>query len=152
MTPDVLEDAVAQLAAAPAMETLDSLLPLPPRPCLVLSQAFEYGTYTLSIILPKDARTDGHYDIIAYEFESGEALKLESYASGNRLGAENSDRPYVSSVELAGARALTIMNFWVLTAEPHQYHGSRWQLWFVPDKGERVQLGEQLFLMQCRMN
>lgn len=44
------------------------------------------------------------------------------------------------------------MNFWVLTAEPHQYHGSRWQLWFTPDNGERVQLGEQLFLMQGRMN
>lgn len=46
------------------------------------------------------------------------------------------------------ARGLTIMNFGVLTAEPHQYHGSRWQLWFVPDNGERV----QLFLMQGRMN
>lgn len=130
--------AFAALADAPTAETLDAMLPLPPRPSLHLVQGFQPGMYELSLFLPQDARTDGHYEIRAYEYESGEALSLDNQATLDPATA----------VELHGAKVLTKHDFMVYTGDWGQYYGSRWQVWFVPNKGEREMVCQHLFLMQ----
>lgn len=39
----------------------------------------------------------------------------------------------------------------VYTGDWEHYYGSRWQVWFVPEKGLREKICEQPFLMQGRM-
>lgn len=130
--------AFAALAAAPTAETLDALLPLPSPPRLLLVQGFQPGMYDLSLFLPQDARTDGHYEIRAYEYESGEELSIDNQAKLNPTEA----------VSVQGTKVLTKHDFMVYTGDWGQYYGSRWQVWFVPNKGEREMVCEQLFLMQ----
>ena len=130
--------AFAALAATPTRETLDTLLPLPPSPSLRLVQGSQPGIYELSFFLPQDARTDGRYKIRAYEYESGEELSLDRQADLNPADA----------LVLQGAKVLRNTHFMVYTGNWGQYYGSCWQVWFIPNKGEREKVCEQLFLMQ----
>ena len=134
----------AKLAESPAMETVDALLPAPQAPCLHLVEGSQPGIYKLTLWLPKDARMDGHYEIRAYEYNTGRELNLD-YPPGPIL------QP-ASTCELANALVLKKPKFVVHTGEWGQFYGSRWQVWFVPDKGKsqlvRKLVCEQLFLMQ----
>lgn len=128
---------LAELATAPTVATLDRLLPVQPCPGLLLrDEAIGYG---LTLCLPKDIRTDGHYDIRAYEYETGTPLKLDERARGIRP---------TDLRELSAHRLLRFEHFELRTGRRHQYYGSRWQIIFVPDKGQEEVLSEQLFLLQ----
>ena len=127
-----------KLAQNPAMETVDSLLPLPQTPRLQLAESSSRGIYHLTIWLPKDARRDGHYQIRAFEYNTGTELALDRDPT---LKPE-------SGYELANAFVLENPDFMVYTGDWGQYYGSRWQVWFVPNQGEKELVCEQLFLMQ----
>lgn len=141
-----LDAAFAALAANPTRETLDAMLPLSSPPSLHLSQGFQPGIYDLTLLLPKDARTDGYYEIRAYEYNTGEELDLDRDTGRIFLTQAHDSRQRVW--ELDTLRAWTKTHFMVYTGNWGQYYGSRWELWFVPDKGEREKVCEQLFLMQ----
>ena len=141
-----LDAAFAELAANPTRETLDAMLPLPAPASLHLSQGFQPGIYALTLLLPKDARTDGHYEIRAYEYNTGEELSLDRDACRIDLTKAQDSRQRVW--ELDSARAWTKTQFMVYTGDWGQYYGSCWQVWFVPNKGEREMVCEHLFLMQ----
>ena len=128
----------AELAQHPAMETVETLLPLPQTPCLKLAESAQPGIYSITIWLPKDARRDGHYEIRAFEYNTGTELSLERDPT---LKPE-------SGYELANAFVLENPDFMVYTGDWGQYYGSRWQVWFVPNQGEKELVCEQLFLMQ----
>lgn len=141
-----LDAAFAALAANPTRETLDVMLPLPPPPHLHLSQGFQPGIYDITLLLPKDARTDGHYELRAYEYNTGEELSLDREARDISLTQAKESRQRVW--ELDALRAWTKTDFTVYTGDWGQYYGSRWEVWFVPNEGEREKVCEQLFLMQ----
>ena len=141
-----LDAAFAELAANPTRETLDAMLPLPPPPHLHLHQGSQPGIYALTLLLPKDARTDGHYELRAYEYNTGEELSLDREAGDISLTQAKESRQRVW--ELDSLRAWTKTDLTVYTGDWGQYYGSRWELWFVPNEGEREQVSEQLFLMQ----
>ena len=141
-----LDAAFAALAANPTRETLDAMLPLPPPPHLHLSQGLQPGIYNITLLLPKDARTDGHYELRAYEYNTGEELSLDREAGDISLTQAKESRQRVW--ELDSLRAWTKTDFTVYTGDWGQYYGSRWELWFVPNEGKREQVSEQLFLMQ----
>ena len=125
----------AKLAQNPAMETIDSLLPLPQTPRLQLAESSSRGIYHLTLWLPKDARRDGHYQIRAFEYNTGTKLGIDGFHSKDVIVLEH---------------ALVMMqpDFAVYTGDWGQYYGSRWQVWFVPNRGEKELVCEQLFLMQ----
>lgn len=141
-----LDATFAELAANPTRETLDVMLPLPVPPSLHLSQGSQPGIYDITLLLPKDARTDGHYEIHAYEYNTGQELDLDRDACRISLTQAQDSRQRVW--ELDSLRAWTMTYFMVYTGDWGQYYGSRWELWFVPNKGEREKVCEQLFLMQ----
>ncbi|MDO4220515.1 MAG: hypothetical protein Q4C88_00140 [Akkermansia sp.] len=141
-----LDEQFAQLAAAPTRETVDALVPLPARPSICLGQDGQPGIYKLSLFLPKDARDDGHYEIRAFEYESGKQLSLDNRADYLQFVGEPDDRIVTS--ELLDCRVITVNHFMVYTGNWGQFYGSRWDVWFVPDKGDPVMLSSQNFLMQ----
>lgn len=141
-----LDEQFAQLAAAPTRETVDAIFPLPARPSICLGQDGQPGIYKLSLFLPKDARDDGHYEIRAFEYESGKQLSLDNRADYLRFVGEPDDRIVTS--ELLDCRVITVNHFMVYTGNWNQYYGSRWEIWFVPYQGDPVKLSSQNFLMQ----
>lgn len=132
------DERFAELAQHPAMETVDTLIPLPQAPRLNLAESFQPGIYSLTLWLPKDARRDGHYEIRAFEYTTGTELSLD----------RDSTLKPESAYELANALVLMNPDFMVHTGDWGQYYGSRWQVWFVPAQGEKELVCEQLFLMQ----
>lgn len=130
---------LSELAADPTMATLDRLLPVRPCPGLLLRE--EGIGYGLTLCLPKEVRTDGHYAIRAFEYESGTPLKLDARAPRIRPA---------DLTELTAHRLLVFEHFEVLTGSHGQYYGSRWQIVFIPDQGPEEILSEQLFLMSGR--
>lgn len=134
-----IDGILSELAADPTMATLDRLLPV--RPCPGLRLREEGIGYGLTLCLPKELRTDGHYAIRAFEYESGTPLKLDRRA--------RSVRP-ADLTALAEHRLLVFEHFEVLTGRGGQYYGSRWQIVFIPDQGPEEILSEQLFLMTGR--
>lgn len=141
-----LDAAFTELAEHPTRETIDALLPLPEPPRLHLSQGFQPGIYNLTLLLPQDARTDGHYEIRAYEYNSGEELSLDRDACRIALSQAQDSRQSVW--ELPTVRAWSKTDFMVYTGEWGQYYGSRWEVWFVQKNGEEELVCKQLFLMQ----
>ena len=125
----------AKLAQNPAMETIDSLLPLPQTPRLQLAESSSRGIYHLTLWLPKDARRDGHYKIRAFEYNTGTKLGIDGFHSKDVIVLEH-------------ALVMVQPDFAVYTGDWGQYYGSRWQVWFVPNQGEKELVCEQLFLMQ----
>ena len=125
----------AKLAQNPAMETIDSLLPLPQTPRLQLAESSSRGIYHLTLWLPKDARRDGHYEIRAFEYNTGTKLGIDGFHSKDVIVLEH-------------ALVMVQPDFAVYTGDWRQYYGSRWQVWFVPNQGEKELVCEQLFLMQ----
>ena len=141
-----LDERFAQLAASPTRETLNAILPLPASPCIFLCQGFQPGIYNLSLFLPKDARSDGHYEIRAFEYETGKKLSLDRKSDYLQFIGEPDDK--IVSYELPDCRIITIKDFMVYTGNWGQYYGSLWELWFVPYKGEPTAICTQNFLMQ----
>lgn len=141
-----LDENFVQLAAAPTRETVDAIFPLPARPSICLGQDGQPGIYKLSLFLPKDARDDGHYEIRAFEYESGKQLSLDNRADYLQFVGEPDDRIVTS--ELLDCRVITVNHFMVYTGNWNQYYGSRWEIWFVPYQGDPVKLSSQNFLMQ----
>ena len=141
-----MDEKFAQLEAAPTRETVDAIFPLPVRPSICLGQDGQPGIYKLSLFLPKDARDDGHYEIRAFEYESGKQLSLDNRADYLQFVGEPDDRIVTS--ELLDCRVITVNHFMVYTGNWNQYYGSRWEIWFVPYQGDPVKLSSQNFLMQ----
>lgn len=134
-----LDFMLRELADDPTLATLDRLLPVQPCPGLLLRQT-SLG-YDLTLCLPKETRTDGHYTIRAFEYESGTPLKLDPRA--------RTIRP--ADMTLLTAHRLRFFDsFVVRTGRRGQYYGSRWQIVFIPDQGPEEILSEQLFLMTGR--
>lgn len=136
-----IDKRLSELAADPSLATLDRLLPVTPCPGLRLRQT-SLG-YHLTLCLPKDARTDGHYTIRAFEYESGTLLRLDDRA--------RTIRP-ADMTALAAHRLRFFDSFEVRTGRYGQFYGSRWQIVFIPDEGPEEVLSEQLFLMTGRRN
>lgn len=134
-----IDKLLSELAEEPTLATLDRLLPVTPCPGLLLRQT-ALG-YDLTLCLPKETRTDGHYTIRAVEYESGTPLKLDPHA--------RTIRP-ADMTPLTAHRLRFFDSFVVGTGRRGQYYGSRWQIVFIPDQGPEEILSEQLFLMTGR--
>ena len=112
-------------------------LAAPKEPHLHLIEGERPGMYHLTLWLPKNARTDGRFEIKACE-----------YNTGKRLSTTFTPLKGESGIEQENARVLANPDFFVFTGMPGQYYGSRWQVWFVSKQGERQLVCEQLLLMQ----
>lgn len=134
-----IDKLLSELAAEPTLATLDRLLPVTPCPGLRLRQT-SLG-YDLTLCLPKETRTDGHYTIRAVEYESGTPLKLDPRARFIRPA---------DMTALAAHRLRFFDSFTVRTGRYGQFYGSRWQIVFIPDEGSEEILREQIFLMMGR--
>ncbi len=135
----LLDASLAPLAAQPARDTLDSLVPaLPDKPFIVLSQHGQPGMYRLLLVAPADYPS-GSFCVKAREYTKSKELSIR-----NTQIQSLSTSPYRQIWQLSKP-----VDFTVYSGEWGEYYASVWELHFTPTDGSESRIvNSQLYLMQ----
>lgn len=130
----MLDEALAPLAANPTPEGLDALLPpLPQKPFLSLWNKDD-GAYSALVVLPP-----GH--------PAGDvSLKVRELSTGKPVDMHQRHMPVVALGEVCSVAVDTMVL--VCSGEVNEFYATEWEIWFTPE-GEKEPkcLGKQEFLL-----
>ena len=107
-------------------------------PCIRVSG--KGGVYDVLLRLPQDASTDGAFMVRALEYTSGRAMETDPMV--HRVSAADRAAARDGVIEIA------FPHIRVYSGDGGQFYGSRWQIIFLPDRGEPEQVSEELYLME----
>ncbi|MBO5683659.1 MAG: hypothetical protein J6R92_01805 [Akkermansia sp.] len=135
----LLDEALAPLAAKADRETLDSLVPaLPDKPFIVLEQRGQPGMYRLQLMAPADYPA-GTFCVKTREYTKNKELSIRNTQIQNL-----STKLYRQICQLSEP-----VDFTVYSGEWGEYYASVWELHFIPADGSVSRcVNSQLYLMQ----
>lgn len=107
-------------------------------PCIRLSGGA--GVYDVLLRLPQDASSDGAFMVRAEEYTTGRAVETDPMVHRVSAGERAAARDGVIEIAFPHTR--------VYSGDEGQFYGSRWQVIFLPDRGEPEQVSEDLYLME----
>lgn len=98
------------------------------------------GVYRVELLLPQDASSEGAFMVHAEEYTTGKVMDTDPMVC--RISAADRAAARDGVIEIA------FPHIRVYSGDEGQFYGSRWQIIFLPDRGEPEQVSEDLYLIE----